>query len=88
MPVRSMDGPSRQPHTEEPVEEESFSYDSELEGIKNGEMCDRCGFQAYYKAMRGDSQLLFCGHHGRHHFTALISQKFAVQDETFKLALR
>jgi hypothetical protein len=29
--------------------------------------CDSCGAQAYIRVTIGDSQLLFCAHHGRRH---------------------
>ena len=34
--------------------------------------CDRCGAQARVRAvLTGGGDLLFCGHHGRHHADAL-----------------
>lgn len=42
--------------------------------------CDRCGAQARMRAvLTGGGDLLFCGHHGRHHAEALA--KVAVRVE-------
>jgi hypothetical protein len=47
--------------------------------------CDRCGAQAYVRAvLHSGGQLLFCGHHARVHVPAL--QQFAeIHDETDRI---
>jgi hypothetical protein len=50
--------------------------------LRQIDRCDRCGAQAFYLAMKGDADLLFCGHHGKRHFDALIVQGWEINDET------
>jgi len=49
--------------------------------------CDRCGAQAYVRAMLEDwaQPLLFCGHHFKDHKTKLNELGAWVHDETDKL---
>lgn len=47
--------------------------------------CDSCGAQAYVRAMLGGSELLFCGHHARHHEEKLKTVADSWHDETHKL---
>lgn len=47
--------------------------------------CDSCGAQAYVRAMLGDSELLFCGHHARAHEAKLKEIADSWHDETHKL---
>ena len=47
--------------------------------------CDRCGAQAYMQAVKGNDELLFCGHHGREHLRVLVDQHWVVLDSTHKL---
>jgi hypothetical protein len=50
--------------------------------------CDRCGAQAYVRAIAGawPSELLFCAHHGRKHVPALEDiEGIWVHDESDKL---
>lgn len=48
--------------------------------------CDSCGAQAYIRAvMPGESELLFCGHHGRRHEEKLRPLTIAWDDQTEKL---
>lgn len=47
--------------------------------------CDSCGAQAYVRAMLGDSELLFCGHHAKAHEQKLKTLADAWHDETHKL---
>lgn len=42
--------------------------------------CDRCGSQAFVRASKNDSTLLFCGHHGHANMDVLILQEFEVED--------
>lgn len=47
--------------------------------------CDRCGAQGFVLAQkliesRGESEIIFCGHHGREHTPALASKGWTVHD--------
>ncbi len=49
--------------------------------------CDRCGARAYIRVvLPGGGELLFCGHHGRAHETALRSAAADIQDQSDALA--
>ncbi|GLW66644.1 hypothetical protein Arub01_48880 [Actinomadura rubrobrunea] len=48
--------------------------------------CDRCGAQAYVRAvLAGGGDLLFCAHHGRKYAEALRAIGADIQDETDRL---
>ncbi|WP_019631101.1 DUF7455 domain-containing protein [Actinomadura atramentaria] len=48
--------------------------------------CDRCGAQAYVRAVLvGGGDLLFCAHHGRRYAEALRSTGADIQDESARL---
>ncbi|MFC0042143.1 DUF7455 domain-containing protein [Actinomadura rayongensis] len=48
--------------------------------------CDRCGAQAYVRAVLvGGGDLLFCAHHGRKYAEALRSNGADIQDESARL---
>lgn len=48
--------------------------------------CDRCGAQAYVRAvLLNGGELLFCGHHGKEYAAGLKSIVSHIQDETEKL---
>lgn len=48
--------------------------------------CDRCGAQAYVRAVLvGGGDLLFCAHHGRKYAEALRSNGADIHDETDRL---
>lgn len=48
--------------------------------------CDRCGAQAYVKAMLGDDlELLFCGHHYRDHEVKLAAAGAVIVDERHRI---
>ncbi|RAY10843.1 hypothetical protein DPM19_33310 [Actinomadura craniellae] len=48
--------------------------------------CDRCGAQAYVRAvLAGGNDLLFCAHHGRKFSGALRSTGADIHDETNRL---
>lgn len=50
------------------------------------ERCDRCGAQAYVRAvLPGGAELLFCAHHGREHADKLREVAVDIQDETSRL---
>jgi hypothetical protein len=42
--------------------------------------CDSCGAAARIVATLASGELLFCGHHGRQHSQALVSQSIQVYD--------
>ncbi len=48
--------------------------------------CDRCGAQAYVRAvLPAGTELLFCGHHGNEHRPALLVSGASISDETDRL---
>ncbi|MBX3067530.1 MAG: hypothetical protein IT191_03385 [Microbacteriaceae bacterium] len=47
--------------------------------------CDSCGAQAYIRAVIGESELLFCAHHGRHHQEKLSKIATSWHDESSRL---
>ncbi|MBO0775706.1 MAG: hypothetical protein J2P34_05280 [Actinobacteria bacterium] len=50
------------------------------------DVCDRCGAQAYVRAVFPDSgELFFCAHHARQHAEALAKVAGEIQDETGRL---
>jgi hypothetical protein len=49
--------------------------------------CDRCGAQAYVRALLPNGlELLFCAHHSRQHSSALTEVAADIHDETGRLA--
>jgi hypothetical protein len=54
-----------------------------------GHRCDRCGAQAYVRALLpGHRELLFCAHHYRQHAPVLAKVAVEIRDETERLARR
>ena len=47
--------------------------------------CDSCGAQAYIRVNIGDSELLFCAHHGRRHQAKLEQIATGWHDESDRL---
>jgi len=47
--------------------------------------CDSCGAQAYIRVAIGDSELLFCAHHGRKHQEKLAAVATSWHDESSRL---
>lgn len=47
--------------------------------------CDSCGAQAYIRVMIGESELLFCAHHGRRHEEKLSAIATDWHDESSRL---
>lgn len=48
--------------------------------------CDRCGAQAYVRAvLLSGGELLFCGHHGKEYAEKLKAVAVAIQDESERL---
>ncbi len=50
--------------------------------------CDRCGAQAFVRAVLASGDLLFCAHHARSHRVALDAQAAVVQDGTAAINTR
>jgi hypothetical protein len=48
--------------------------------IELTERCDRCGAQAYFRAVFTHGELLFCGHHGRELMGRLQNEAILVED--------
>lgn len=58
----------------------------ETPGLTGADRCDRCGAQAYVRAvLNSGGELLFCGHHGRLVEESLRPQTSLWQDETDQL---
>jgi hypothetical protein len=48
--------------------------------------CDRCGAQAYVRAVMANGfELLFCGHHAKKYQEGLASVASRIQDETSRI---
>ena len=47
--------------------------------------CDSCGAQAYIRVTIGNSELLFCAHHGRRHQEKLAAVATGWHDESSRL---
>ena len=50
--------------------------------LTTSDRCDRCGAQAFYRAVLAAGELLFCAHHGRAHADRLAEVAVEVQDGT------
>ncbi len=50
--------------------------------LTSSDRCDRCGAQAFYRAVLAAGELLFCAHHGRKHAERLGEVAVEVQDGT------
>jgi hypothetical protein len=62
---------------------------SATEPINAGDRCDRCGAQAYVRALLPSRrELLFCAHHYRQHAPALSEVAVEIRDEMEQLARR
>ncbi|HUR15469.1 MAG TPA: hypothetical protein VM097_13390 [Mycobacteriales bacterium] len=44
--------------------------------------CDRCGAQAFFRAVFVSGELTFCGHHGRELHAVLARHALVVEDAT------
>lgn len=51
-------------------------------GLTTSDRCDRCGAQAFYRAVLAAGELLFCAHHGREHAERLREVAVSVEDGT------
>jgi hypothetical protein len=67
---------------------ESATADGVLAGVLTAmDRCDRCGAQAYVRALLPNGlELLFCAHHNRQHSSALTKIAVGIHDETERLA--
>jgi hypothetical protein len=50
--------------------------------LTHADRCDRCGAQAFYRAVLPNGELLFCAHHGRAHAARLAEVAVAIHDGT------
>ena len=50
--------------------------------LSTADRCDRCGAQAFYRAVLANGELLFCAHHGREYSARLAEVALEVQDGT------
>jgi len=50
--------------------------------LTTADRCDRCGAQAFFRAVLARGELLFCAHHGREHAARLAEVAVHVQDGT------
>ena len=57
-------------------------------GLTTADRCDRCGAQAFYRAVLSSGDLLFCAHHGRKHAERLAEVAVEVQDGTAAINAR
>ena len=54
--------------------------------LTTSDRCDRCGAQAYVRAVIGSgSELLFCAHHWHENETRLREVAISIQDESDRL---
>ena len=69
-------------------EQGSKTADGDLTAILTAvDRCDRCGAQAYVRALLPSGlELLFCAHHNRQHSSALTKIAVGIHDETDRLA--
>lgn len=50
--------------------------------LTHADRCDRCGAQAFYRAVLSTGELLFCAHHGRAYSERLAEVAVELQDGT------
>jgi hypothetical protein len=50
--------------------------------LTHADRCDRCGAQAFYRAVLANGELLFCAHHGREYADKLATVALELQDGT------
>jgi hypothetical protein len=73
----------------EPGEEAPSGVPGRTGPMNAGHRCDRCGAQAYVRALLpSHRELLFCAHHYRQHLPALAKVAVDIQDQTERLARR
>ena len=69
--------------TKSPVS--TLSKNPHFKDLMPVDRCDRCGAQAYIQAVKGEQDLLFCGHHGQSHAIILEANGWEINDQTFKI---
>lgn len=47
----------------------------------NTDSCDSCGSVGKTRFTKGDSELIFCGHHGREYALGLVNEGFQFDEE-------
>ena len=50
--------------------------------LTTADRCDRCGAQAFFRAVLTNGELLFCAHHGRSYAVRLAEVAVELQDGT------
>ena len=71
----------------EPGESAASGVPGSAGPMSAGQRCDRCGAQAYVRAILPSyRELLFCVHHYRQHAPVLASVAVEIRDETERLA--
>jgi hypothetical protein len=53
--------------------------------VRYHDRCDRCGAEGMVLATLGESELIFCGHHGRENSILLLAQGFTVDDQSARI---
>ena len=53
---------------------------ADLTELTAADRCDRCGAQAFFRAVLANGELLFCAHHGRAHAERLAEVAVELQD--------
>ena len=48
--------------------------------LTHADRCDRCGAQAFFRAVLANGELLFCAHHGREYADRLAAVALELQD--------
>lgn len=56
--------------------------------LTSADRCDRCGAQAFFRAVLTNGDLLFCAHHGREHASRLAEVALEVHDDTARINAR
>lgn len=76
--------------SKEPTDSTSEKVVSEKTPLRVVDRCDRCGAQAYHRAVHSSTghELLFCHHHGAKFTPVLGAQGFDVDDQSAPLFAR
>ncbi|MCL1897819.1 MAG: hypothetical protein FWG16_03230 [Micrococcales bacterium] len=60
---------------------------TQTDRLSPADRCDRCGAQAYIRAVMQSGDLLFCAHHGRDQMEALKRVALEIDDQSDQLDL-
>jgi hypothetical protein len=71
--------------TEHIVDEHTIDERDLGHQLTSADRCDSCGAQAYIRVSIGDSELLFCAHHGKKHQEKLSAVATDWHDESSRL---